>query len=521
MDQAWLPTCLLLLTGLCVSIAEEKNHRQPGEGDALFTTLDKDHDGMIKENELEEFIRLDVGGTEYDELEEAQEASLNVWDNLLQNPSLPKEISAKDMAAYWQRLGKILTVEKVGDWVQYGLQLPELADRFRQHRVTGYDLPSFFRDQSLFDALNITSRLQREQVLRGLRIRLLGVSDPPLPPHNLEASVLECSINLMWKIPQAPTDYRLPLHSYRLQRRVLPHRSWRTLWTGMETDYKDECVDSGLAYEYKLESWSAVGESAAVLSTKSELFGSSKHQLVLPLACSAGPPVHCLHDLAGSSSSSVSQLTPFPASTSSDNVEPASPEKVSGPTIHESYAAHSERWAELFFLCLFSAGAAYYLRDRLLPQSVAEEEIYEPLSPHPSNPLVGIPHPNDPHFLSRSLSDHSSTGSSPRSSQLIFAFNKSERHVLSPSIRERGADSRRSCRVCGQGLSGMRRRMPGSWHRCHGCKCIFCANCGQGHRKWFRSCGSNCLCKKCIQDQKDGKVMGSWKIDPQSIFRER
>lgn len=46
------------------------------------------------------------------------------------------------MVVFARRLGTLLTVDEVAEWVMYAVQLPsEVADTFRMNSVTGYDFP--------------------------------------------------------------------------------------------------------------------------------------------------------------------------------------------------------------------------------------------------------------------------------------------------------------------------------------------------------------------------------------------
>jgi hypothetical protein len=70
----------------------------------------------------------------------------------------------------------------------------------------------------LSDDLGITSRLRRRRVMRAIRIKLLGVADPPDTPTvaAATAAATKTTVTVTW---QRPRDNGMLTHGYRVQRR--------------------------------------------------------------------------------------------------------------------------------------------------------------------------------------------------------------------------------------------------------------------------------------------------------------
>eukprot|EP00808_Paulinella_micropora_P031938 g78810.t1 len=523
--------CLLALLPVCFHGVWGSAQRPSSADDAFFISVDSDRDGLIEGPELEEFIRTQVGGENYDTPAEAKQGCKNVWGHLLPGaaPNAEKEIALKD----WKPLGALLTVNEVAEWVSYGLQLPHLAERFREHSVSGYDLRSFFTDDSLYESLGITSRLQQKQLKRGLSILLLGVSDPPPPPAALLAWVDGCTVHLMWERPPVLKTYRLPHHSFRLQRRrierrtAIPIEPWQTIWQGQGMQYTDGCVEVGMIYEYKLDCWSPAGHSQALVATHSTAFLADTRPglLVVPENCSQVPPVHCPNSSGPPPALPSSPLpagpfspSPVAAAQGSCAAPPDEPAAVSplartptGPPTHSEkpvglLPVSAPQLGEVFFLLLFTCAAVfYYYKDR---EFNIKEEEYRPLSPHPQNPLVGV-EVGEKDRWTRTYSDPNlqasfkTSLSNPNLSQLGRSQRERDltRGMSNPLTGFPKAKRPTSCYMCAR--SAKRAMLfKKKLHTCHNCRQGFCENCGRGsHRKLLAGCGHDCLCFRCFDLQ--------------------
>ena len=87
-------------------------------------------------------------------------------------------LSRADLSAYWSRLGALLSVAEVAEWIVHAVQLPEtVGDAFRENSVSGYDFPDLVEDdgKALETELAIHRPADRRRIVRSIRMMMTGV----------------------------------------------------------------------------------------------------------------------------------------------------------------------------------------------------------------------------------------------------------------------------------------------------------------------------------------------------------
>jgi hypothetical protein len=54
-----------------------------------------------------------------------------------QKSSRKQDISASDLSNYWARIAKAMTVDDVADFIAFAVQLPSLAQKFKDNAISG------------------------------------------------------------------------------------------------------------------------------------------------------------------------------------------------------------------------------------------------------------------------------------------------------------------------------------------------------------------------------------------------
>ena len=72
-----------------------------------------------------------------------------------------------------------MTVQEVSNWIEHAALLPQFADNFKRNAISGYDLPMLIENDGamLEKELGISSVLNRKQIIRGIKMKLLGIGD--------------------------------------------------------------------------------------------------------------------------------------------------------------------------------------------------------------------------------------------------------------------------------------------------------------------------------------------------------
>lgn len=262
--------------------------------DGIFGELDGDNNGQISLAEIREYV-TDTGGLALDDQHEIQNAVDNVLFALDENED--EIVNVEDLSKYWVNLARLLITEEVTAWAEHALLLPaHIVARFAENGITGYDFPELLSDngQLLEESLGIDKLIMKRRIMRGLRMKLLGMGQSPDPPNGITAIPQSCS-RIVMKWDHDSNNRRkldVPIHKYLIQRfdtepidegrdywktflGLMPptssavalspaskgSRHWVTVYDGKETMFEDHGLLKEMTYRYRLISWNAVGHS--------------------------------------------------------------------------------------------------------------------------------------------------------------------------------------------------------------------------------------------------------------------
>eukprot|EP00946_MAST-07B_sp_MAST-7B-sp1_P002146 g2146.t1 len=203
-------------------------------------------DGQLGSDEIEQYIKLAVGGEHFDDDIEVENGALNALNNIdttqrtrtlaategtskqsstfsAVSSSLPSSasdgyISLSELRQYWASLKTLSTPEEVAEWVVHSVRLPQYAETFLRNAVTGFDLPLLLQDQGkILIELGVDTSLHRRVFERAINMRLFGIAKEPNAVPLLEAYILqEClGVELVWK-PAASGGIKV--HRYQIER---------------------------------------------------------------------------------------------------------------------------------------------------------------------------------------------------------------------------------------------------------------------------------------------------------------
>ncbi|CAM9753437.1 unnamed protein product [Phaeothamnion confervicola] len=294
--------------------------RSPREDAALldrFDVVDADGDGVLEKSEIRELV-AGTGGVSLDSPGEIDAGVARMLRQLDANDD--RLLSRSDVLSHWARLGSLLTVSEVAEWVLHSVQLPDhVAERFRQHSVTGYDFPELIADGGalLESDMGISHTTFRRRLVRSMEWKLWGMGEDPRPASGVAVeNTTACgSLLLRWEQPADGNNF--PVHKYVLRRRagaaaaaaaaaasaatagasgavvaanaasaaptaapaLLPaglglgfgptaataEAAWVKVMDGPERSHRDAGLVPGAVYTYSLQAWNALGHSETVL----------------------------------------------------------------------------------------------------------------------------------------------------------------------------------------------------------------------------------------------------------------
>ena len=263
----------------------------------FFDQLDTDRDGQVERDEIREFLGEDIGGRSLDDAQEIERGLSSTLAAVDVNSD--GMLSRADLSAYWSRLGALLSVTEVAEWIVHAVQLPEtVGDAFRENSVSGYDFPDLVEDdgKALETELAIHRPADRRRIVRSIRMMMTGVGRAPEPPGAFSARPADeaapCGqlLRLTWS---AADGGHFPVHKYRVQRRTLPPRltrgaserdenlsremlpaahlnstapsDWVDIFDGMLLEHSDPEHEPALGALYRLCAWNCMGRSEPVL----------------------------------------------------------------------------------------------------------------------------------------------------------------------------------------------------------------------------------------------------------------
>lgn len=142
---------------------------------AIHEQLDDDRDGTIEPSETGDFIRVDLHPGNRQQQQDRQK-SFHKKDS---------EITVKDLwSTWWKSDVHNWTVEHTVEWLIGSCELPQYAEKFRKHKVTGSKVPLIAVGGTfLSKVLGITNPIHRSKItLKAMDVVLFG---PPKDPSSL------------------------------------------------------------------------------------------------------------------------------------------------------------------------------------------------------------------------------------------------------------------------------------------------------------------------------------------------
>lgn len=455
----------------------------------FFLALDENMDGKVGKTEIRNVI-VAFGGRSLDEPEEI-DASLNSLMSRI-DINNDRALSPADINTHLHRMGAVLTVDAVADWIVHGLQLPvPVGEQFRANSVTGYDFPELVEDegQALLEDVEIARPAYRKKILRAMRMMMTGVGVAPDAPFPLEPTEVTCDVvTLTWGKSDGAG---FAVHKYRVFRRLLTPRSrtsgsslgeapvdpnlassgvyanseWTVIYDGPEREARDYDARAGLHYEYRVEAWNLFGHSEATVTA-----------VVLPTLTTCGLGrgglVRELLLLLSAAWEYFASLVRW--------LWPVFGIVTALMRIRRTSSAHRrdriDFWMDKLTWKLLAVLAHWipYGR-RIIPRSMR------------SDPGVDV------------LRVDESGKASP-----VALGTSGVSHVVPPEVASARSEQSRdvnhkNCRVCRKEFKPFKRVR----HTCCVCDLSFCASHGQTTHPWYVSCpvGGKCVCDECRDTQ--------------------
>lgn len=227
---------------------------------SFFRALDEDGDGQIEEEEARLYIKDVVGGDDFDTRNEVEEGARSIIKNL-DSADIGDTVDESELAQHLQRL---LTNEKVVDWVVHGLNLPQYEEHVRNSAITALDFPLLVSNDSILgEELGVKSAIHKSQVLRGMRRQILGLGRVPSAPQHLDCVAKEPgNMVLVWEQPRDVGSP--PVHSYILQRKEAGSMVWNHVAKIPHTSLvhvDDQSILPEHTYIYRIVAWGGHGHS--------------------------------------------------------------------------------------------------------------------------------------------------------------------------------------------------------------------------------------------------------------------
>jgi len=147
---------------------------------AIHEQLDDDRDGTIEPSETGDFIRVDLHPGNRQQQQDRQK-SFHKKDS---------EITVKDLwTTWWKSEVHNWTVEHTVEWLIRSCELPQYAEKFRKHKVTGSKIPLIAVGGTfLSKVLGISNPIHRSKItLKAMDVVLFG---PPKDPSSLLKDII-------------------------------------------------------------------------------------------------------------------------------------------------------------------------------------------------------------------------------------------------------------------------------------------------------------------------------------------
>lgn len=157
----------------------------------------------------------------------------------------------------------LLSVEEVAAWAEHAQHMPsDVVARFIENKITGYDFPELLANEgSLLESeLGITRATTKTRIMRGMRMKLLGMGRPPDGVRDGTVAILPCRrVRVSWRDESINSDF--PVHKYVVHRYDSSNSGWKLVYDGMETSAVDADAAAATSYTYRISSWNAIGHS--------------------------------------------------------------------------------------------------------------------------------------------------------------------------------------------------------------------------------------------------------------------
>ncbi|KAF0774307.1 hypothetical protein AaE_001993, partial [Aphanomyces astaci] len=275
---------------------------------ALHAMEDEDQDGVMNPKELtvlreklHHAFDMDASGRiEKDEMRSVR-PSLSI--QVLQVDHVSKEfnsmdkdddsyVSTDELDSRYDQLGAEMTVDEVADWVSYSVHLPQYAQMFRDHFVSGYTFPLLMeKNGERLAELGIASSLHRQQLALMMKRKIAQVGKGTyciLPSiHTSIHRSIYGVVRILTKIPSASGSQRQIVHgaaresvsspqsqiavdaAARSTDRVVAvsiagpvqrHNDWHTLSFGKETSHShvltpSDVDDDATSQHFRVTTW--------------------------------------------------------------------------------------------------------------------------------------------------------------------------------------------------------------------------------------------------------------------------
>lgn len=260
----------------------------------LFADVDNDGDGDVSVEEVIRYVN-ETGGVDnifLDETSEINEAARSVMIRV-DHPSDKEVLSADDLSAYWRSVSYLLSVDEVRDWAAHSQLLPEnIVSKFVQLGITGYDFPELVAKEGILIETELGVKIVsvKARIMRGIRMKLMGMGAPPAAPTDGSATPKSCSRSrIAWD--DALNDHMHPfdasgssdtdddrsspvfpstplVHRYVVQRSVTIEpdsllTEWRTVYAGPDKSFVDnyEMTSTDIPRQYRVAAWNIFDRS--------------------------------------------------------------------------------------------------------------------------------------------------------------------------------------------------------------------------------------------------------------------
>ncbi|ETW06924.1 hypothetical protein H310_03036 [Aphanomyces invadans] len=219
----------------------------------LHHAFDTDASGRIEKDEMRSVLQVDHVSKEFNSMDKNDDSF----------------VSTEELDTQYALLGAEMTVDEVADWVSYSVHLPQYAQVFRDHFVSGYTFPLLMENNGdRLAELGIASSLHRQQLALMMKRKIAQVGKAPAEIKETKCAVVPAKasrppkIKLQW----TPPDQSASSH-YQLQ--VQHHNDWHTLTFGKETSHSHVLTDmdddlDATSKSYRVTTWNSFGRSKRV-----------------------------------------------------------------------------------------------------------------------------------------------------------------------------------------------------------------------------------------------------------------